>query len=1101
MNLGWGLGAAIGALIGWMAFVSHADEGHPSLNTRPDTEQATRFDEVRVPLLPIPEDWVFNDTWKMRKVGAKDFYFVENGPFARVHALARPALHRSLYETGILQRTIPGFLGMRYLVFFGDPSGANKAERALVEQYIANQWPIWSVSYATARELPLPSQRSFDVMGDLWVGDGATEYMTYRLEGVINYLRSAKLGTFSSTGHTHADSWARYMENQLVPELRKVLPAALKPGAFDPPARWSHTDARTLSNAFMRTYFEKIGRPIAWGGYLSPYYLASMPENRAVGDRNSNPLYTARARGIMRSAGGNKFYISWQTTEEVARWMGHSAGNGVIPARNEAHGYNLEHIRNMMWRPFLTGAHYSVFHRAPIGLINDVEQDGHHEVNAIGETFHDIMDMSEHLPDRGVAVASVGLLLDGDRNIATHQHRPTESYLGLKTRIDDADYMINGLLSHLFPVHEATAGYGLPNRYAPYGEIFDILSPNQRGVPISPESLANYKILFDMGGLRIDDEYARVLEAYVRNGGVLVMNAADLGQHLKPGFFGVSLSSQSKKGRQVVSVREGRSFREEAFRYAPLTPAGAEVLYTVDGHPFVTLQRVGRGHAILVSSPMIQDATVKDRRSGSAPVFSNRPLLKMVPHLMDRLTAGTMPIELRCAPEHRKDLTWWVHQKAGSWLVFVQNYNQNKRFERRGGTLFNIIGDYEFEPIEYELVSRVPVVDVVDLYGRRNIPFEQKGREIVATDYARWGDVRIYEFSEKPIELTRSRFVDYAKDRPVRASGTLVRPVHKPKPTDPTTKRYSASLAVDGDLDNRRFWQSGRDRDVKMKDWHDTLPLPAWLEVDLEQERIVDHATIQFHHRPVQDSPDMVPTIIRYTIEVSENGRSWKQVVDESQNSKPLRRRPVTKWFDPIKARWARVTVLANSDRRGAQIVEFSIHGRDRENFTAERESPWPPERPWFPRAVQNWPTSKQIFLADRDPISVRNRTGKGKQIEFAEETIRAEYDSMWGGQRYPKVLDVSAPHEVSYAIAPDAQSFVAVAGFARLFADRPGVTYRIFVDGQKRFDSGDYYGFDALPIAVDVRGAGTLKIVVDDMRDGTNAHQALLAEPRFLLK
>ncbi|MGE4605694.1 MAG: NPCBM/NEW2 domain-containing protein, partial [Myxococcota bacterium] len=332
------------------------------------------------------------------------------------------------------------------------------------------------------------------------------------------------------------------------------------------------------------------------------------------------------------------------------------------------------------------------------------------------------------------------------------------------------------------------------------------------------------------------------------------------------------------------------------------------------------------------------------------------------------------------------------------------------------------------------------------------------------------------------------------------ASGTLVKATHKPKPHDATTQRYSPRLAVDGSFDNRRFWQSGRGDDPKKRDWHKTIPLPAWLEVDMEQVRTVDHATIQFHHRPVRDSVDMVPTIIRYAIEVSKNGRKWTRVIDESANMKPLRRRPTTKWFDPIDARYARVTVLANSDRRGAQVVEFGVYGKDRESYVAPRRSPWPPERPWLPIEVQNWPASKQVSLADEDPILVRNRTGKNRQTRFSERTIRAHYDSIWGGHRYEKVLDVSAPHEVSYAVADGAQTFVAVGGFRKLYADRPGVIYRVFVDGQKRFDSGEYHGFDALPIVVDVRGARTLKVVVEDMRDGTNAHEALLAEPRFLL-
>jgi hypothetical protein len=154
-----------------------------------------------------------------------------------------------------------------------------------------------------------------------------------------------------------------------------------------------------------------------------------------------------------------------------------------------------------------------------------------------------------------------------------------------------------------------------------------------------------------------------------------------------------------------------------------------------------------------------------------------------------------------------------------------------------------------------------------------------------------------------------------------------------------------------------------------------------------------------------------------------------------------------------------------------------------------------------LPIDVQNWPASKQVFLVDEDPISVIDRKGARQQQQFSGRTIRFYYDSIWGGQRYEKVLDVSTPHEVSCAVAKGARTFAAVGGFRHLFADRPGVIYQIFVDGEKRFDSGEYSGFDALPITVDVRGARTWKVVVDSMRDGANAHDALLAEPRFLLK
>lgn len=1049
------------------------------------------------PLLPIRREWPISETWKSRRVGNADFYFVENGPYTRVRALREPDLRAALVETGIWQRAIPGYLPARYINWLGEPGAAGSAERQLLSQYVDRRWPIWSISYVTAKGEPLPTAQAIARMGDLWVGDGMTESMPYRFEGVLNYLRMGRLGKFSSSRDTDPESWAQYMERQLVPELRRVLPEALNKST-----PWTHREARTLADAFMRTYFEKIGRPVAWGVYLSPYTIAAMEDNVAVGERSSSPIYTAQARGLMRTAGGDKFFLSWQPAEEAARWMGHASRLGVIAQDKEAHGYELEHIRSMMWRPFMTGAQYFVFHPAPLGLIADVEQDGHYELNALGETFHDIMDMAEALPDRGVAYSSVGLLLDRDRNFAASELRPTTTYLGLPLAFDEADFMINGLLHQLFPIHPQNAGYKLPNHTAPYGEIFDILSPNPDRGAIDPSTLAGYPVLFDLGGLQVDEPLSRALQDYVRNGGSLVMNVADLGEALPASFFGVSAGTPRQGDR--VAASDGSRFDEERFTYQPLTPlrpGATEVLYRVGDEPLVTRHPVGRGQAILVGARyMIRDESVADARSPGGQTFQNRPLLAMVPHLIDRLTSGTMPIELRCAERDRQHLTWWVRRRSDSWLVFVQGFDRNVRFERRGGHPLNIIGDYEFEPIEFDLVSRVPIVDAVDLYGRRSIELHPRGSEVVATDFVRYGDVRIYQLSDHPIELRRTRPVNWALGRPARASHTLVRAASRPKPGDPKTDRYAPSNAVDGVTDNRRYWQSGRGFDPNDREAWTSLPLPAWLEVDLEGKRTVDHVSIQFHRAPVRETVEMLPRIIRYAIELSSDGRKWKRVVDESENVKPLRPHPTRKWFEPVEARYARVTVFSNTERRGAQIVEFGVYGPEREEIVEARRSPWPPWRAFLPVQAQNWPGDRQRYLSELKPDFVRNSSGTTYQARQSREWIRTVYDTHWGGQSYDRVLDVTAPHEVHYAIPPDAQYLAAVAGFRTPYFDRRGVVYRVLVDGETRFDSGPYYGLDALPIFVPVRGGRTLSIVVEDLADGGQAHAALLAEARFLL-
>jgi hypothetical protein len=1048
------------------------------------------------PLLAVPKSWPINDTWRSRKVGSSDFYFVENGPYMRVKALGDPKLRRAFEETGLWQRAIPGYLPGRFLSWLDGSGKAGSGERQILREYLEKRWPIWSISYVTARGEPMPSPRALTTAGDLWVGDGSTEYQTYRLEGVLGYLRSGKLGKFSSSADTHDRAWAQYMERKLIPELRRVLPRALNPAG-----NWTHRDARILSDAFMRTYFERIGRAVAWSVYMSPYLIARSPQNVAVGQRNSNAINVAYTRGIMRSAGGNKFFLHWETAEAAARWMGHSSGMGQITPHGETHGYNLNHIRNLMWRPFLIGAQYSIFHSAPLGLINDVEQDGHHELNVLGETFHDIMDMAEALPDRGTPVASVGLLLDRDRGFAAQADRPITTYLGLRVDFDAADAMISGILHHLFPVHRDSAGIALPNHSARYGEIFDILSPDAANTPVA-RIFANYKVLFDLGGLQVDAALANALQQYVRDGGVLVMNVADLSPHLPAEFFGVSAGSETRIGRDVVVKADGRRIGEEPFEYQPIQTRGASALYTVDGKPLVTRHAVGRGHAILVGARhMIQQKAVSDRRSPMGRDFRNRPLLKMVPDFLDRLTSGTMPVELRCAPEDREHLTWWVHKKADSWLVFVQNFDPRKRFEYEGGTPHNVLGDYRFRPIEFDLVSSLPIADAVDHYARRSLPLHKRGTETVVTDHARYGDIRIYELSPRPIRLKRNQLVNYALDRPARASHTLARPTHRPKPSDVKTQRFAPRNAVDGIVDNRRYWQSGRGFDPSDYEGWNSLPLPAWLEVDLQQKRRIDHVRLRFHHPPLRETQDLVPWIVRYSVDVSTNGRSWTRVVDETQNVKPVRRAPVLKWFDPVEARFARVNVVSNSARRGAQIVEFGVYGSDREDAVVQRVSPWEPARAFLPNVVQNWPSGRQRFLTDLKPLAVRNRDGRAEQGKQADQAIRTVFRMYRGGHRYAKVLDVPAPHEASWQVPAGAASFAAVAGFQTVFDDRSGVIYRIYVDGKKRFDSGPYYGLDALPIHVDVRGARTLKVSVEDLSDGKQHHAALLAEARFLME
>ncbi len=94
-------------------------------------------------------------------------------------------------------------------------------------------------------------------------------------------------------------------------------------------------------------------------------------------------------------------------------------------------------------------------------------------------------------------------------------------------------------------------------------------------------------------------------------------------------------------------------------------------------------------------------------------------------------------------------------------------------------------------------------------------------------------------------------------------------------------------------------------------------PYPQWLQVDLgKTEKIDEIQLFSFYDGD---------RFYRYTIEVSEDGSEWKQVVDESKNSTPARSSGRTHTFAAVGARFVRVNMLYNSANVGVHISELRV--------------------------------------------------------------------------------------------------------------------------------------------------------------------------------
>ena len=167
-------------------------------------------------------------------------------------------------------------------------------------------------------------------------------------------------------------------------------------------------------------------------------------------------------------------------------------------------------------------------------------------------------------------------------------------------------------------------------------------------------------------------------------------------------------------------------------------------------------------------------------------------------------------------------------------------------------------------------------------------PFEQYVLPI--TDWKQPAELnRIYGMAEfgKYIE---KKYMSLATNKPVTCSGGTQNP-------------NVPENAVDGDITNESGWHSSSSG--------------QWFQFDLEKIETIDRIklyTYYDNHRHY-----------RYFIEVSTDGKSFTEVVDQRGNTLPSSSQGVEHTFNPIKARYVRVTMTYNSANPGVHINELMV--------------------------------------------------------------------------------------------------------------------------------------------------------------------------------
>ena len=174
--------------------------------------------------------------------------------------------------------------------------------------------------------------------------------------------------------------------------------------------------------------------------------------------------------------------------------------------------------------------------------------------------------------------------------------------------------------------------------------------------PIYP--LDPYRAIVVGGEVELSSKWIQRLSAYVRSGGTLVINSAQI-KGVPIELLGVRLTGETGEAHNARCLAPGEPAQDlhgQVFRYAKLELKGAQALITsTNGEPFVTVNKVGKGSVVFAALP---DLLGEDER-----------ITPFAAHLLAHVFADATPLKVR------GDVEYLVNRNENGWVVTLFNNN------------------------------------------------------------------------------------------------------------------------------------------------------------------------------------------------------------------------------------------------------------------------------------------------------------------------------------------------------------------------------------------------------------------------------------------
>jgi hypothetical protein len=285
------------------------------------------------------------------------------------------------------------------------------------------------------------------------------------------------------------------------------------------------------------------------------------------------------------------------------------------------------------------------------------------QLNPLGRITEEFVRFAEKHPDRGTPYTPIAFLLDPAHGFEMTDYPQWPFGVSQIDRGDRALRELFGVAYYpgLVVEGEPAIADRQPFVSSLFGDVFDVITASSR--PRNSESsgthpISSYRAVVAGGRLEWSPEWIQRLSDYIRNGGTVVLNAAQI-KGIPEQLLGVhktNATAEADIARCLSPGEEPQDLGGQLFRYEKFELKGASAFVTsATGDPLVTVNKVGKGTVVFSALP---DLLGEDER-----------IAPFAAHVLAHVFADAAPVSVK------GDVEYLINRNASGWVVTVLNNN------------------------------------------------------------------------------------------------------------------------------------------------------------------------------------------------------------------------------------------------------------------------------------------------------------------------------------------------------------------------------------------------------------------------------------------